>query len=93
LLFNTVGCLKTILRLQFVFLNTFGYENASFNLETSVGREKDMQAIGVHGETEKLVVTLRVIRAFSMALRPFGWGMKSDRWSKHRRVEQTLLSP
>ena len=36
------------------------------NLETSVGREKDMQAIGAHGETEKLVVTLRVIRAFSV---------------------------
>jgi len=25
-----------------------------------------MQAIGAHGETEKLVVTLRVIRAFSV---------------------------
>jgi len=26
------------------------------NLETAVGREKDMQGIGVHGESEKLVV-------------------------------------
>ena len=28
-----------------------------FNLETAVGREKDVHAIDVHGEFEKLVVT------------------------------------
>jgi len=36
-----------------------------FNLETSVGRGKDMQDIGAHGESEKLVVTLLVMRCFS----------------------------
>ena len=36
-----------------------------FNLETLVGRGKDMQDIGAHGESEKLVVTLMVIRDFS----------------------------
>ena len=35
-----------------------------FNLETSVGRGKDMQDIGVHGESEKRVVTLLVMRCF-----------------------------
>ncbi|VAW74674.1 hypothetical protein MNBD_GAMMA13-784 [hydrothermal vent metagenome] len=35
------------------------------NLEKSVGREKDMQDIGVHGESEKFVVTLLVMRHFS----------------------------
>ena len=34
-------------------------------LETAVGREKDVQGIGVHGEYEKLVVTLLVMRGFS----------------------------
>ena len=33
-------------------------------LETSVWREKDAQDIGVHGETEKFVVTLLVMRSF-----------------------------
>jgi hypothetical protein len=37
----------------------------SFNLESVVGREKDVQEIDVHREFEKLVVTLLVIRAFS----------------------------
>ena len=36
-----------------------------FNLETAVGREKDVQDIDVHGRFEKLVVTLLVMRAFS----------------------------
>ncbi len=35
------------------------------NLETAVGREKDVQDIDVHGELEKLVVTLLVMRDFS----------------------------
>jgi hypothetical protein len=30
-----------------------------FNLETAVGREKDVQDIDVHGEFEKRVVLLR----------------------------------
>ena len=34
-------------------------------LETSVGREKDVQAFDVHGEFEKFVVTLLVMRSFS----------------------------
>jgi hypothetical protein len=34
------------------------------NLETAVGREKDVQGIDVHGEYEKLVVTLLVMRGF-----------------------------
>jgi hypothetical protein len=38
---------------------------ASFILETSVGREKDVQHIDVLGEFEKLMVTLLVMRAFS----------------------------
>ena len=37
----------------------------AFNLKTTVGLEKDMQGIGVHGELEKLVVTSLVMRAFS----------------------------
>ena len=42
-----------------------------FNLETAVGREKDVHALDlyekldVHGRFEKLVVTLLVMRAFS----------------------------
>jgi hypothetical protein len=36
-----------------------------FNLETAVGREKDVQDIDVHGEFEKRVVTLLVMSAFS----------------------------
>ena len=36
-----------------------------FNLETAVGREKAVQAIHVHRECEKLVVTLGVMREFS----------------------------
>ena len=35
------------------------------NLETVVGREKDVHGIDVHGEYEKLVVTLLVMRGFS----------------------------
>ena len=38
----------------------------SLNLESSVGRGKDTQDIGVHGETEKRVVTLLVMSAFSV---------------------------
>ena len=34
-------------------------------LETAVGREKDVHDIDVHGEYEKLVVTLLVMRGFS----------------------------
>ncbi len=34
-------------------------------LETAVGREKDVQGIDVHGEYEKLVTTLLVMRGFS----------------------------
>ncbi len=34
------------------------------NLETAVGREKDVNGIDVHGEYEKLVVTLLVMRGF-----------------------------
>jgi len=36
----------------------------SFNLETSVGHEKDVQDIGVHREFLKFVVTLLVMRTF-----------------------------
>jgi hypothetical protein len=36
-----------------------------FNLETAIGREKDVQDIDVHGEFEKRVVTLLVMSAFS----------------------------
>jgi len=35
-----------------------------FNLETSVGHEKDVQDIGVHREFLKFVVTLLVMRTF-----------------------------
>jgi hypothetical protein len=35
------------------------------NLETAVGREKDVQDIDVHGKFGKLVVTLLVMRGFS----------------------------
>ena len=38
---------------------------SAFNLETAVGREKDVQAIDVHGEFEKRVVTLLVMSVFS----------------------------
>jgi hypothetical protein len=34
-------------------------------LEVAVGREKDVQDIGVHGKFEKRVVTLLVMSAFS----------------------------
>ena len=34
-------------------------------LETAVGREKDVHDIDVHGEYEKLVATLLVMRGFS----------------------------
>ncbi|MDA0740082.1 MAG: tRNA 2-thiocytidine(32) synthetase TtcA [Nitrospirae bacterium] len=37
---------------------------ASFNLETAVGRKKAVQAIGVHGEIQKGVVTLVVMSHF-----------------------------
>ncbi len=37
----------------------------SFNLETAVGREKAVQAIYVHREFAKFVVTLWVMRFFS----------------------------
>jgi hypothetical protein len=37
----------------------------TFNLETAVGREKDVQDIDVHGKFEKRVVTLLVMSAFS----------------------------
>ncbi len=37
----------------------------SIILETAVGCEKDVQGIDVHGEYEKLVVTLLVMRGFS----------------------------
>ena len=36
----------------------------SISLETSVEREKDVQHIDVHGEFEKLIATLLVMRAF-----------------------------
>jgi len=36
----------------------------SIILETAVGRKKDVQAIGVHGEIQKVVVTLVVMRPF-----------------------------
>ena len=36
----------------------------ALNLETAVGGEKDVQDIDVHGEYEKLVVTLLVMRGF-----------------------------
>ncbi|MFT5420852.1 MAG: hypothetical protein ACI9D5_001605 [Candidatus Endobugula sp.] len=35
-----------------------------FNLQTAVGREKDVQVIGVHSEFRKRVVTLLVMRRF-----------------------------
>ena len=35
------------------------------NLETAVGREKDVQALDVPGGFEKFVVTLLVMRSFS----------------------------
>ena len=41
-----------------------GYQN-TINLVTAVGREKDVQDIDVHGEYEKLVATLLVMRGFS----------------------------
>jgi hypothetical protein len=40
-------------------------QGSSFNLETAVGREKDVQDIDVHGKFEKRVVTLLVMSAFS----------------------------
>jgi len=40
----------------------------TFNLEPAVGREKAVQAIHVHREFEKLVVTLLVRRGFSNSL-------------------------
>jgi len=39
-----------------------------FNLETAVEREKAVHAIHVHGECEKFVVTLVVMRSFSHSL-------------------------
>ena len=36
----------------------------TLNLETAVGREKDVQDIDVHGEFKKSVVTLLVMRTF-----------------------------
>jgi len=38
------------------------------NLEPAVGREKAVQAIHVHRECEKLMVTLLVMRGFSHSL-------------------------
>ncbi len=38
----------------------------SFNLETAGGRKKDPYDIGVHREREKVVVTLEVMRHFSV---------------------------
>ena len=37
----------------------------AFNLETAVGREKDVQALDAPEEFEKFVVTLLVMRSFS----------------------------
>jgi len=34
------------------------------NLETAVGRKKDVYGIGVHGEIKKFVVTVWVMRHF-----------------------------
>ena len=42
-----------------------GFDLRSFNLETADEREKDVQDIDVHGEVEKFVVTLLVMRHFS----------------------------
>ncbi|MDA0738879.1 MAG: hypothetical protein O3A59_08010 [Nitrospirae bacterium] len=39
-------------------------EQGFFNLETAVGRKKAVQAIGVHGEIQKGVVTLVVMSHF-----------------------------
>jgi len=44
------------------------YTDKSFILEPAVGREKAVQAIHVHREFEKLVVTLLVRRGFSYSL-------------------------
>ncbi len=43
----------------------------SFNLESSVEREKDVQGIDVHREFEKSVVTLLVMSIFSNFLGVF----------------------
>jgi hypothetical protein len=50
---------------MYYILNTTGSAISRFNLETAVGREKDVQDIDVHGEFEKRVVTLLVMSAFS----------------------------
>ena len=42
--------------------------NLTMNLETAVKREKDVQDIDVHGEVEKFVITLLVMRHFSALL-------------------------
>jgi hypothetical protein len=41
-----------------------GLQPHPLNLETAVGREKDVQDIDVHGEFEKRVVTLLVMSIF-----------------------------
>jgi len=58
------GCKSTLLPLMPDSLIS-QEQGSSFNLETAVGREKDVQDIDVHGEFEKRVVTLLVMSAFS----------------------------
>jgi hypothetical protein len=40
------------------------WQNQPFNLETAVGREKDVQDIDVHRELKKRVVTFLVMSVF-----------------------------
>ncbi len=42
----------------------FQRNTQSVNLETAVGRKKDVQDIGVHGEIKNVVVTSVVMRLF-----------------------------
>jgi len=57
--------LETPLIYRFSYLNGFcGQTTEPLNLETSVGREKDVQDIGVNREFKKFVFTLLVARTF-----------------------------
>ena len=66
LLYSTMKDMKIMKKSFFMLCFSSCPSCASWlNLKTAVGREKDAQAIGVHGESEKLVVTLLVMRVFS----------------------------
>ena len=70
--YDTPAQLKTHI-MEFLLAYNFQRTLKALNLETAVGRKKDAQDIGVHGEIKKVEVTLVVMRHFFMGLLPSEW--------------------